>query len=315
MYSNNFDVSDKVETTNPKAVNQEIDRIFLELYPEATTSAIDRAFGDADRIYRGEMPGFHACDTAYHDIQHVFDVTLAMARLIDGYERSRVATDPLGKNLFQLGVITALFHDIGYIRREGDKQAQNGAEFTLVHVSRGAQFLKEYLPRLGMPEMADIAADLVHFTGYERPVNSIRVPNLTYRLLGNLLGSADIIAQMADRCYLEKCRDRLYPEFVTGGIATKKSAEGREEIIFASGEDLLKKTPGFYAGANRRLKEDLGNGLEYAERFFGGQNLYVEGAEKNMRFARIVGNEENFDLLKRTPPDTLKPGADSAKAK
>ena len=37
--------------------------------------------------------------------------------------------------------------------------------------------------------------------------------------LGHLLGTADMIAQMADRCYLEKCRDRLYPEFVLGGVA------------------------------------------------------------------------------------------------
>ena len=305
MFRNDLDVTDSVKTTDPKDVNREIDRIFLDLYPEATTNALDRAFGDADRIYRGEMPGFHACDTAYHDIQHVLDVTLAMARLIDGYERSRVGTDPLGKNLFQLGIITALFHDVGYIRRESEKQAQNGAEFTLVHVSRGAQFLKEYLPMVGMPEMADIAADLVHFTGYERQVKSIQVPGLTYRLLGNLLGSADIIAQMADRCYLEKCRDRLYPEFVTGGIASKKNADGKIEVIFSSAEDLLLKTPGFYAGAERRLKEDLGNGMIYAENHFGGQNLYVEGAEKNMRFATIVRDEKDFSMLKRTPPDTL----------
>jgi hypothetical protein len=305
MFRNDLDVSDKVKTTDAKDVNQEIDRIFLDLYPDGTTKALDIAFVDADRIYRGDMPGFHACDTAYHDIQHVLDVTLAMARLIDGYERSRVGTDPLGKDLFQLGVITALFHDVGYIRRDTDKRAQNGAEFTKVHVSRGAEFLKEYLPRVGMPEMADIAADLVHFTGYERPVKSIQVPGLTYRLLGNLLGSADIIAQMADRCYLEKCRDRLYPEFVTGGIATKQNPEGMVEVIFSSGEDLLRKTPGFYAGATRRLKEDLDNGLAYAENYFGGQNLYIEGAEKNMRFAELVRDEQDFSLLKRSPPETL----------
>ncbi len=305
MFRNDLDVSDRIKTTDPQNVNQEINRIFLDLYPEATTVTLDRAFGDADKIYRGELPGFNACDTAYHDIQHVLDVTLAMARLIDGYERSRVGTDPLGKNLFQLGVITALFHDVGYIRRESESQTRNGAEFTLTHVSRGAQFLKDYLPRLGMPEMADIAADLIHFTGYERPVNTIQVPSLTYRLLGNLLGSADIIAQMADRCYLEKCRDRLYPEFVAGGIATRKNADGKLEVIFSSGEDLLKKTPGFYAGAAKRLKEDLGNGLEYAGSYFGGQNLYIEGVEKNMRYAEIVREEEDFSLLKRTPPDTI----------
>jgi hypothetical protein len=305
MFRNDLDVSDRVNTTDPQNVNQEIDRIFLDLYPDSTTRVLDRAFVDADRIYRGDLPGFHACDTAYHDIQHVLDVTLAMARLIDGYERGRAGTDPLGENLFQLGVITALFHDVGYIRRDSETQVQNGAEFTLIHVSRGAQFLKDYLPGLGMAEMADIAAELIHFTGYERAVKTIRVPSLRYRLLGNFLGSADIIAQMADRCYLEKCRDRLYPEFVTGGLASKKNEAGNVEVIFSSGEDLLRKTPAFYAGATRRLKEDLGNGLEYAGTHFGGQNLYVEGAEKNMRFAEMVRTKENFSLLKRAPPETL----------
>ena len=49
----------------------------------------NRAFDDIVRLYRGENPGYATCDTAYHDLQHVLEVTLAMARLLDGYERSR----------------------------------------------------------------------------------------------------------------------------------------------------------------------------------------------------------------------------------
>ena len=47
--------------------------------------------------------------------------------------------------------------------------------------------------------------------------------------VGHLLGTADMIAQMADRCYLEKCRDRLYAEFVLGGVALplQRTATGR----------------------------------------------------------------------------------------
>ena len=303
---NDRDVTDQVTTTDSSEVNREIDRIFTELYPQASTQKLDRAFSDADRMYRGDLPGFMRCDTPYHDIQHVLDVTLAMARLIDGYERSRVGTEPMGKDLFQLGVITALFHDCGYIVRDTEEsQHKNGAEFTVVHVSRGADFLRQYLPVIGLPEQAEIAADLIHFTGYERPVNSIRVPGLTYRLLGNLLGSADIIAQMSDRCYLEKCRDRLFPEFVHGGIAEKRQPNGEVQVMFASGNDLLKKTPGFYQGANKRLVQDLDSGFSYAEQHFGGQNLYIEAVERNIRFAESIGEEGDPSLLKRIPPDTL----------
>ena len=303
-FSNDYDVSQKIKTTDPASVQQEIDRIFLELYPSASTAPLDRAFTDIDKLYRGEFPGFLICDTAYHDIQHVLDVTLAMARLLDGYERSRVGSDPIGKDLFQLGVVTALFHDCGYLRHESEAE-RNGAEFTRTHVTRGAEFLRDYVSTLGMREYASAAADLVHFTGYERPVATINMPNLSMRLIGYLLGSADIIAHMADRCYLEKCRDRLYPEFVAGGIAKTKLPNGDSQVIFASGDDLVMKTPGFYAGASRRLNTDLQGLHSYAGKHFGGHQLYQEEIDKNIKFAQMVGEEKDTSVLRRTPPETL----------
>lgn len=306
--NNEFDVAQTVKTTDPDQVNAEVDRIFLDLYPDSKTDSLDRAFRDATAMYLGEFSNFHACDTAYHDIQHVLDVTLAMARLIDGYERSRVGAERIDERLFKLGVVTALFHDIGYLRRHDDNPVPNGAAFTLVHVSRGAEFLRNYLPRLGMKDQADIAAALIHFTGYERPVNNIEVPGLIYRLLGNLLGSADIIAQMADRCYLEKCRDRLYPEFVDGGIARKAGADGKEIILYDSGADLVRKTPAFYVGATKRLDQDLGKGYQYAEHHFGGQNLYLEELTKNIDFAKEISADPELAALRRQPPDTINNG-------
>jgi hypothetical protein len=302
---NDFDVSARFNTTDPQVVNDEVDRIYLALYPSASTRQLNRAFRDLTRLYRGEYPGYHRCDTAYHDVQHVLDVTLAMARLIDGYERGRIGTQPFGESLFRLGVITALFHDVGYVRKLKDHVHKNGAEYTLTHVSRGSRFLKDYLPKIGMAAMADIAAELIHFTGYEMPVGKINMPSPIYRLLGNMLGSADIIAQMADRCYLEKCRDRLYPEFVAGGLATRRTPEGIEQVVFASGEDLVIKTPGFYQGATKRLEVDLGGCHAYAQQHFGGQNLYLEEVNKNIHFAREMSDEGDTSMLKRKPPETL----------
>jgi len=305
IYGNDRDVTARIKTTDVGAVNREVDRIFVHLYPGGATARLDRAFADLASLYRGQYPGYLPCDTAYHDIQHVLDVTLAMARLVDGYERGRSETAALGAELFELGVITALFHDSGYIRNlaEADRK---GAEFTVIHVSRGARFLMDYLPRIGMESLAPIAASLIHFTGYERPVADIPVPTLAHRLLGNLLGSADIIAQMSDRCYLEKCRDRLYPEFVWGGIARKKRPDNdSEEVVFASGEDLLHKTPDFYDGASRRLQKDLQGGFSYAGSHFGGQNLYLDSVEKNIRFARRFRDTHDEGLLKRVPPVTI----------
>jgi hypothetical protein len=304
-HGNNLDVSNSVDVTNPGAVKAEVARIFVRLYPGSSAAAIDHAFDDLDSMYRGSFPGYHACDTPYHDIQHVLDVTLAMARLMDGYERMETEWKRFGAPLFRLGVVTALFHDIGYLRALNDMEHSNGAEMTLTHVSRGSRFLRSYLPLIGMGDMAEAAAGLIHFTGYEMPIARIAVPSLRYRLLGTLLGSADLIAQMADRCYLEKCRDRLYPEFVAGGIARTRLPDGSENVLFESGEDLVKKTPKYFEEAARRLDKDFGSTYHYGGRHFGGENLYVREIHRNVQFAESINREGDISALKRVPPNTL----------
>ncbi|HKQ25054.1 MAG TPA: HD domain-containing protein [Burkholderiales bacterium] len=310
---NDYDVTNQVNTTDPAAVNTEVNRIFLELYPNASTHVLNRAFRDLRRLHKGEYPGYRACDTGYHNLQHSLDVTLAMARLMDGYERSHHdhRTEALGAKLFRFGVVAALFHDIGYLRKVNDMRHKNGAEYTLKHVSRGARFLEEYISRLGMAELAPIAAQIIHFTGYERPIQKIHVPNLTFRLLGNMLGTADIIAQMADRCYLEKCRDRLYPEFVEGGLAARNEADHRAGVMFKSAEDLVTKTPKFYKTATVRLNDHLGSAYGYADKHFDGRNLYLDEISKNIRYAAEVADQHDLSLLRRTPPHPSEFGIDA----
>ncbi len=298
-----FDVTNRINTTDPVCVKLEVTRIFRALHSRHQAPVLVRAFDDLVRLYRGEYPGYARCDTEYHDLQHVLDVTLAMARLLDGYERSRGDGPAMDERLFQLGVICALFHDCGYIRKSNDTRHHNGAEYTATHVSRGGKFLKEYLPELGMEDFADAAGQILHFTGYERSVESIRLAHPMFRLLGSLLGSADIIAQMSDRCYLEKCRDRLFPEFVAGGITRKRTDTG-EVVVFASPEDLLKKTPSFYHNASKRLDGDLGGAYRYAQSHFGGPNLYMEAVKQNIRFAERITTSGEL-TLRRVPPETL----------
>jgi len=258
-------------------------------------------------MYNGEHGDFHACDTEYHDLQHVLDVTLAMARLMSGYESGRVNGSPaLPAALFADGVIAALFHDIGYLRHRNDPSHRYGSEYTLTHVSRGARFLGSYLQARGLGDRAGETAQLLHFTGYERPVSRIRVADPLMRRVGRMLGSADIIAQMSDRCYLEKCRDRLYPEFVLGGIARKTLTDGSMQVLFSSGDDLVRKTPVFFKNAMRRLDEDLEHAYAYAESHFEGSNLYVDEMQKNVRYAEAYGAGIDGTQLRRAPPVTLR---------
>ena len=300
---NEFDVSNRINTTDPVCVKLEVGRIHRNLYPQAPTPAFLQAFDDVAALYRGERAAYDKCDTAYHDLQHVLEVSLAMARLLDGYERSRAGSPAIGERLFSLGVVCALFHDVGYLRRRGDRRHRRGAEYTRTHVSRGGRFLRGYLPTIGMGEFAAVAAPILHFTGYERAVATIRLPEPSLRLLGSFLGSADIIAQMSDRCYLEKCHDRLYPEFVDGGIARRMTGRG-EVTVFASAEDLIRKTPGFFVSAAKRLDHDLGGAYQYARDHFGGVNLYMEAVRRNIRFAEHLQEGPSL-VLRRVPPVTV----------
>jgi len=311
MRRSDYDVTGSIRVTDAGAVAAEVGRIYKEMFGCGRSAELKRAFHDADLLYRGDHPDYCACDTEYHDIQHVLDVTLAMARLMDGYQKSLVSGNGHGghgrltKPLFVVGAISALFHDFGYLRRRNDHRHHYGAEYTLVHVARGATFLRRYVRRLGLGrEMAELAATLVHFTGYERPAETIRLSGERERRLGQMLGTADIIAQMSDRCYLEKCRDRLYPEFVLGRIAGAAR----------SGEELVNKTPGFYVGAKKRLGLQLARSYDYATRYFNGTNLYLDEMEKNVRHAERVSQvravpEEIGELLRRQPPRTLVPEA------
>jgi hypothetical protein len=149
----------------------------------------------------------------------------------------------------------------------------------------------------------------VHFTGYEIPVDRIQLPAPEFRAIGNLVASADILAQMSDRCYLEKCYDRLYTEFVLAGIAKKHDEHGNERVLFSSPQDLVIKTPQFYRSAKKRMDETLHGAYHYVEKHFNGQNLYLEAVEKNIRFAEyVIEHDADIGMLQRTPPKT--PGSD-----
>jgi hypothetical protein len=297
-----FDVTNTVQVSSPGAVLGAIRALYRPTWPQLSLAPLESAFGHFERLFAGEVPGYCGVDTVYHDRQHTLDITLALARLIVGYERQHRGADCLGGPRALLGLITGLFHDVGYLRRDDD-QVTNGAEFTRTHVSRGARFLAEYLPALGMSDGVPVATEIIHFTGYEVPFTQIKVSDPRDRTLGHLLGTADMIAQMADRCYLEKCRDRLYAEFVLGGVALPIAANGGREVKYASGLDLLRQTPDFVAEVRaKRLDGEFHGAYHYLEILYGGRNPYMEAIERNVDYLRQILRSENWRLLRRNPP-------------
>ena len=280
-----MDVTNRVDVTDHRAVANAVRGILRERFPAAHGfPLVDTLFADFNRLYTGQYPGFHGCEISYHDSQHVLDVTLAMARLVDGYERQQSEGEGLGECLAIAGIACALFHDAGYIRRKRDTRHKNGAAYTRVHVGRSARFLAEYLPTVGLADIAPLCARVVLFTGYEMNPADIAVESEGERILGHLLGTADLIAQLADSDYPRKCQYNLYEEFEIGGLAGEGAVGTTTDVPFRSPEQLLAATPEFIRTTLEvRLKEQFGAVYRHMEAHFGGPNLYMEAIEENCR--------------------------------
>ena len=298
---NDYDVTNTVQVSSTPAVTQAVCALFQEQWPHESLAAIENTLATFDALFTGRLPGYNGVDTVYHDRQHSLDVMLAMARLLVGHERSVAVAEQLGFARAAMGFVIAAFHDAGYIREAGDP-IPNGALYTSSHVSRSAHFLAKFMPTIGMAEWVPIATRIVHYSGYEVPFDKIDVPDPRDHRVGHLLGTADLIAQMSDRCYLEKCRDRLYPEFVLAGTATARNPKGDLQVRFASGLDLLRQTPNFVDATMRdRLDGQFGSAYRYLEPLFAGKNPYLEAIEQHMQFLQRVLRTQNWQLLRRNP--------------
>jgi hypothetical protein len=300
---NDYDVANSVQVSSTAAVEAAVRELFTSVWPVSLFNKVATAFDDFDKLFTGRMPGYHGVDTLYHDRQHSLDMTLAMARLLVGYERNVESRMRFGADRVVMALVTSLFHDAGYIREFNDREHSNGAEFTLYHVTRSARFLARYLPSVGLENWVPVATRIVHFTGYEIKLNMIQLADPKDRKLGHLLGTADLIAQMADRCYLEKCRDRLYPEFVLGGIAATTDVDGSLRVRYSSGLDLLRQTPKFVRETFvARLEGEFEHAYRYLECLFGGKNPYLDAIERNVGYLHHVLRTERWPMLRRNPP-------------
>lgn len=279
-----MDVSNTVDVTSSREVCAVVRKLMHRNYPHVDWAVLDRLFTDFQCLYEGRYPGYRACDIRYHNTQHVLDVTLAMARLLDGHSRQHAREEILAPELALAGIVTALFHDSGYIRRIGEDQYHNGAVYTRIHVSRGAHFLVEYLPQVGLEQLTAICTKIIHFTGYEQDPQDLVVSSESERVLGFLLGTADLIAQMADIDYARKCREDLYEEFVAAGLASPSGEEDCDGAIYRSADQLIQRTPAFIRNSIRvRLNGYFKGVHRYAAEHFDGRHLYMDAIEENCR--------------------------------
>src|SRR5262245_23207185 len=138
---NQNDVTNRVNVEDPVRVRDAVMALYASRYAGIDLAPLAGAFADFEALFQGKYPGYLACDTLYHTMRHTLDMTLAMARLIDGHDRTAAVADRLGPRRAMLGVLVALLHDSGYLKRSSESSVGNGAVFTKTHVSRGAEFI------------------------------------------------------------------------------------------------------------------------------------------------------------------------------
>src|SRR5215472_14575710 len=91
-----FDVTNSVQVSSPKAVLAAVEALYRPTWPGMSLDPLRRAFAHFERLFAGEVPGYHGVDTVYHDRQHTLDITPPPARLIAGNERQQEEKHRLG---------------------------------------------------------------------------------------------------------------------------------------------------------------------------------------------------------------------------
>jgi hypothetical protein len=278
------------------AIVKEVKFTISLINPQFNFQYFDQAFRDVEKLFRGHYPGFQKCNTGYHDFRHAMLVVLAMARLIHGAYLQVKFTD----KEINLGLISALMHDTGYIQTVDDDSG-TGAKYTLIHIKRSIMFVQDYYAneKYFQDDLLDFH-DILCCTGMSTVIENTKFSSLNVEIMGKILGTADLLGQMADRLYLEKLIP-LFHEFEEGKVTG-----------FDSELDLLRKTTNFYNMTKIRLENNLGNVNRYMvnhfrERWNIERNIYDEAIEKNINYLKFIlkHNEKNVSVGLRRNAITL----------
>jgi hypothetical protein len=260
----------------------EIKSVVSLFAPDFVFADIEPVILDTVKLFEGNYPGYRVSLTEYHDLYHTLSVTLATARLMHGCFLDGHTFSP---NDVYLALASSLFHDSGLIQKESDTQG-TGAKYTVGHEERSVDFAKAYFSRKGLPETdIETCAAVIRCTIMAVSPRSVVFPSKDLFILGQVVGSADLLAQMADRQYLEKLL-LLFKEFQEARIPG-----------FDSELDLLQKTSDFYFNiANKRLREELGgvgdNMLRHFKAYCGiDKDMYALSIGNNIRYVEKLQKE------------------------
>ncbi len=281
-------------TSNHSQINgidellSEVMHLFLMMYPNERLEMFDKAFHDIVNLFNGEYEGYKACNTPFHDLQHTLDCLIAMIRLLHGASIENIKFTPKET---ELGLIAALMHDTGYIQTLDDMDG-TGAKYTLVHVKRSGKFLKEYFKKNSYSNDAiRFCLGCINYTGLGTEIDEIQGKGDVQDVMGQMLGTADLVGQMSDHSYLEKLL-YLAEEFKEGNVPG-----------YENEDDLLKKTKGFYLHSRQLLKNEYGCVVKYLKNHFEcrwniNKNVYLESIHKQIDYLEHIIEKYPDDFKK-----------------
>jgi hypothetical protein len=273
-----------VVTKDPTAVEMEVQAAYLMMFPNGDRMFVPRVFGWAIKCFTGNYRHYQAVDARYHDFEHTLQGTLCMARLLRG--RHLAGAHPLlTQRMCELGLLAILLHDTGYLKKKGDDEG-TGAKYTVIHVSRSADFAAELLGEKGFSQ-TDIKAvqNMIRCTGVDAALSEIPFQNEMEKMVGFALGTADLLGQMAAEDYVDKL-PILYAEFAEAAAYAKD----KTHFIgtFSSARELMLNTPVFWEKyVQVKLNRDFGRLYCFLnEPYPSGRNFYVERVEANIERVR-----------------------------
>jgi hypothetical protein len=264
--------TERLSINNPDDVMTEVKQIISAMFKNIEFNQFEQVFRDILKLYNGNYPGYRPCNTWYHDLNHTMDCLLVTAKLIHGAFLNGIIFETTDVTL---GLISALMHDTGYIQAVDDNTG-TGAKYTVSHIKRSIDFMTKYFHDHGFPsEYAPICTNLLRCTGLDVKIIDIKFQSREHEILGKILGTADLIGQMANENYLEKL-PYLYDEFKEGGV------QGYNDAY-----DLMKKTPAFWEMVKVRFVLELGQVdrflRDYLRVLWGiNQDLYRQAIDRNM---------------------------------
>jgi len=269
-----------VDTRNPAEVEAHVSSIYVSLFPVGERAFVARAFAWAGDCFSGRLPGYQAIDARYHDFEHTLQGTLCLARLLQGRHRAGVAP-VLTQPWFELALLAILFHDTGYLKRREDTEG-TGAKYTLTHVTRSADFARDFLSAHRY-RSSDIEAvrNMISCTGVNADVESLPWRSELERVLGCALATADLLGQMAAPDYVDKL-PILYLEFAEA--ARHDGRKAARLAAYSGPDELLRNTPLFWQSYVLPRITDEFEGLHrflndpYPE----GPNDYLQRIEENI---------------------------------